>query len=208
MDLLRFFKRLACGCLVLMLLAAAGVAFVVWDLSRPPARTASKAVAPPPPPVEDQRQAEATVKRLAKEVKAATPEGATSKRFALRLTAAEVNQMLRALPEVKQELKANRVEQTEVDFEEGQVVARARVQVGGLKARVSAIGAVRAENGKLAVETKGLYLGMLPAPPNVREELDRTLQESVARFNSKLKGRIDKVQVTPGALRLEGELNR
>jgi hypothetical protein len=226
-------RRIFLAFLLLAALAFAGLAFVVYDVTRPDARgkrPQTPATAPPaaensppgpqssgepgtapqppvPPPSEPERSARRTAKRLAVEIKGAPKAGAPQDdgRFEVTITDGELNEMVTSLPEVRMALEKQHINAPEIRFEPDRLVANARVPVyGGVEARVSLAGRVRAQDGKLVYETESVSIGSFPAPGPVRDELDKQIKKAVEGLDKSLKGRVEEVTLSEGSLLVRG----
>jgi hypothetical protein len=187
------------GCLVLVLLGAA--LFVWWDLTRSEPRLPPAATAPPSPT--DERDAEAAIKRIERQIqppRTNSPARARKEQKSsqeVRLSEREVNQMIRGLPEVRDSLKKARVSGTYVDFNPDEVVVGARVPLpGGASGRVTASGRIAVEDGRLVFHTTDLRLGSLPAPAALKKLLGQQIDAGMKELNESIEGRLKDVQVT------------
>jgi hypothetical protein len=200
-------RKIGCGCGALLLALAALLGFLYFDLTR---REPREAVLSTPPTPAQEAAAEETVHRLERQVEAPAPaapgEPPRPKRFRLRITEAEANQLLTSYATARKSLEEANVRAIRVRFEKGQVVVSARVPaLGKDTARVTAAGRLWAREGKLAYELEELRLGMLPMPEGLKKKVQEPLAKAVADLNKKVKGRLDALTVSDGVLELEGE---
>lgn len=218
-------RRIGIAFLIFLVIVGAAGLWVYHDVlgpARAPDRVDADSARPLP---ERQRAAEQTLERLKNQVRAAapappTPEPSPSesvpqdappspapKQFDVTISEQEANDLVQGLPEVRKALEKAKVEDLQVRFEPGRLVAEARVPaVAGMKARLTAAGRVVARDGDLAYETESVRIGSFPAPEAVRDEIDRQLSASVRRLNRQFRGDIQEVQLREGALEVRGTL--
>jgi len=200
------------GLLLLSLVGvlAAVLGFLAYDATRPGPRSVRLARSGPPSRSE-QRQARQTAQRLETQIEeAARPEtAAAAKTFELRISEADLNEMIHGLPDVRKSLHSQKIEELTLDFVPGRLVAHARVPVyGQVQARVSVTGEITAKDGQLAYRSESMQVGMLPAPAALRRELDRHLGAAVKQMGEGLGGRLDEVSIDDEALVVRGERPR
>lgn len=207
-------RRVALIFAILFLLFLGVVGYIVYDITRAPAPGASVVASGPPTPAERQT-AERTVQKLKEQVEAPPVEQPRRGRrrrhdrdpqpFELRVTEEEANELIRGLPEVRQQMKANDIEGLSVQFEEDRVVLSARVPVtGGVKARVSATERISARNGEVAFETEEVRVGSFPVPDRVRAQLERAFQKAAKDLNRQIHD-VEEIRVTDGSLTVRGK---
>lgn len=199
-------KVLGC-CLTGVLVSVAGTALLLWSLTR---TAGTEPPAAPPTPAEVQR-ARTTLDRLrrdldpprkpspaARAIRPSRPRTRT-----LRVTEADANAMLHALPEVRRALAAARIDRLGVRFENRRVTVTGRVPLPkGLSARVALAGSVWEERGRLVYRTEGVWLGDFPAPAALREEADQQVAALFDDLNRRIQGRVDDLVIEEGSLAL------
>jgi hypothetical protein len=200
-------RKIGCGCGALLLALATLVGYLYLDLTR---REPRETVLSTPPTPAQKAAAEETVQRLERQVEAPAPaapgEPPRPKRFRLRITEEEANQLLTSYAAARKALAEAKVRAIHVRFEEGQVIVSARVPAfGNDTARVTAAGRLSAQDGKLAYELVDLRLGSVPMPEGLRKKLQEPLEKAVTDLNKKIKGRLEEIQIADGVLQLEGE---
>ena len=206
-------RRVALVGLCILGVALAVVLYLVLNItSAGPAvnsgRASAASVPSPPPTVAEVQSAKRTVERLGRQLAPRdTPTRApTPAPVELRVTEAEVNELVRSLPEVRSSLQKLQVSDARIDFKPGRLTAAGRVRVvGEVRARVAATGRVWLDNGELAYKTEEVRLGDFPAPARLGEELDKQLRRVVVQLNEPLRGRLREVSVTEDELVLRGE---
>lgn len=201
-------RRVAVAFLILLLLFAAAVGLVFYMVARPDASVdTDRGVATAPPTAEEVTNAERTVERLERQIE--KPKRRARKTdpnaFELRITEEELNDILRSYPEVQRRLTREKVSAPRIRMQRDRVVASARVPItAGLSSRVSIAGRLTVVDGGLAFETESVKLGALPAPPQLREELDKHLESAVNVLNKSIDGRLEEIVQREGSVTVRG----
>lgn len=193
--------------LLFVLAVVVGVVYFNVTGALPGAKGTARGAPPAPPTPAERKQAQQTVERLAQEFRDPPPAARSnaSGRFEVSLTEAEANQILTALPKVREALQQSQVSELQLEFAPELITVHARVPVWEeVLARVSASVRVWAENGKLAYETEAVRLGDFPAPERVRKELDKQLASQFQLLQKRFPGRVDAVKIEKDRLEVSG----
>lgn len=203
-------RRIATVILVFFVVILAAVGLLVYDITRRagPSPAASRTASP-----EAQRQAEKSAERVVRRLRDnyrrqnRKRAPAAPRVVDMELTEAELNELIRGLPQVRKTLSAQRLRDLEVDLSPEHLTASTRVPVaGGIEARVSATTRLWAEEGQLRYELTDARIGSLPAPGNARAALDKQLSATIRQLNKDFRGRIEEVTLTEDRLLLRGEV--
>jgi hypothetical protein len=193
---------------LLLLAGAALVAYVYIDAYRAgPERRPDGAAGAPAPPPPGATGPEQTLERLERDFRGTPigPGASAPNRFEVRITEQEANDLIHSLPEVRKALADFEIDDLRVYFEPGHLTATGRLPlVGGLRARLTLTGRIRAENGNLAYETVKVTAGGFPAPRQVRTELDKQLRQWIAELNRTFEGNVTEANVAEGVLVVRG----
>jgi hypothetical protein len=199
-------RRIAIFFLILTALALVGLGYLYYDITRPDPRIAAE-------PAPEQSLTETAqplpddgpkLKEQVQEIHEASKRGEHLP-FEIQVTDRQLNDLVTSTPQVRQMLENHQVRSFRLRFVPGRLVMSARVPVAGnVAARLSAEGEIRAENGDLAYRTLGVYLGSIPAPREMAEELDRQTGAAVEQLNHRFEGQVEAVTITGGLLVVRG----
>ena len=188
------------GCGVAVLAAAILALFYYQRLtavpSPPPEATVpavTQAVIPPPPPPLEPLPAQ--VQRVERAVQAKQPHQPVE----LDIRADELGDL------VRDRLARNGVQDLQVYFAEGTVVARGRTDLGGRQLHATIRVEPEIENGELKLPIKDAQVGTIPMPSQFRERLQKQVDSALRESPPPKTGVwLETVEVTPGRMVVTG----
>jgi hypothetical protein len=113
----------------------------------------------------------------------------------LQFSAAEINAMLAAEPELQGALAESRITSPEVHLQNGRVITTARVEKASVTVPVTAEGELAARQGMLLYASDTVRVAGVPASPSVRAAVDARIQAVFGQIQQRVRARVDRVTV-------------
>jgi len=111
----------------------------------------------------------------------------------LQFSAAEINAMLAAEPELQGALAEARITSPEVQLRPGRVITTARIEKATVTVPVTAEGELLARGGMLLYASDSVRVAGVPASASVRAAIDTHIQEAFRRLEQRVHARVDRV---------------
>jgi hypothetical protein len=119
-----------------------------------------------------------------------------------QFSAAEINAMLAAQPDVQDALAEARISSPEIRFRPGRVITTARVEKATVTIPVTAEGELSARGGMLLYASDSVRLAGAPASPSVRAAVDARIQAAFHPIEQQLHARVDRVTISRNRMTL------
>jgi hypothetical protein len=113
----------------------------------------------------------------------------------VQFSAAEINAMIAAEPDVQGALSESRISSPEVRLENGRIVTAARVEKGTIAVPVTAEGELAARQGMLLYASDKVRVAGVPATPSVQAAVDGRIQAVFGQIQQRVRARVDRVAV-------------
>jgi hypothetical protein len=113
----------------------------------------------------------------------------------LQFSAAEINAMLAAEPDVQGALAEARISAPEIRFQPGRVITTASVEKATVTVPITAVGELSARGGILLYASDSVRVAGTPASPSVRAAVDARIQEAFHHIEQQLHARVDRVAI-------------
>lgn len=120
----------------------------------------------------------------------------------VQFSAAEINAMLAAEPELQGALAEARITSPEVRLASGRVITTARIEKATLTVPVTAKGELAVRQGMLLYASHSVQVAGVPASPAVRTAVDARIQAVFGQLEQQLHARVDRVAIGPNRLTL------
>jgi hypothetical protein len=120
----------------------------------------------------------------------------------LQFSAAEINAMLAAEPDVQDALAEARISAPEIRFQPGRVITTASVEKATVPVPITAEGELSARGGLLLYASTSVRVAGTPASPPVRAAVDARIQAAFHHVEQQLHARVDRVTLAHNRMTL------